>query len=323
MFDVVCIGNALVDITLKVPDSFIKQLGLKKGSMTLTNEYSQKELLTAINVFSSKLSTGGSSANVSLGIACLGGKSAFIGKKGKDIHGSFFESALISKKVNPVLSESINLNTGTAITLITNDGERTFSTHLGASSSLNKDDLLKIPKTKFLHIEAYLLENPVIKEAILWVVEKAKLKGTKISLDLSDSSLIQRIKPVLIDFLKYVDVVFANEEEAKTFTGEKPLNAARALSNVCEIAVVKLSDKGSIVVSGNIQEFIEIEAVKPVNTNGAGDAYAAGFLFGLCNDFDLFSAGELASLIAKEVVQVETASLDFSLKDKIQMFFDE
>ena len=320
MFDVVCIGSPLVDITVSVPDSFLEGVGLKKGIMSLTDDVSQKFLLSSLQGMNSSLSTGGSSANVALGVAALGGKSSFIGKVGSDGNGSFFESSLLNKGVIPKLSKSLDLMTGSAIALITSDGERTFSTYLGAASSLSKGDVLNLPRAKFFHVEAYLLENPLHKELVFYLVKQAKAQGSKISFDLSDPMLIERIKPVMVDFLEFVDVIFANEVEAKKFTGEDGLNAARSLSNVCEVAVVKLGKNGSVVVSGKCQEIIKPDVVEPVNTNGAGDAYAAGFLFGLANNFDLKKCGAVASFLAREIVLVEEASLSNSLKDKLENF---
>lgn len=320
MFDVLCVGNALVDITVNVPDSFVLGVGLRKGTMTLAGDITQKFALSSIKGMESTLSTGGSASNVALNVACLGGKSSFIGKIGSDAHGAFFESTLTERGVVPKLSKSVDLITGTAIALITPDAERTFSTHLGASVTLSSVDVSEIPKSKFFHVEAYLLEDPSLRKLVLSLVDKAKMQGAKISFDLSDPSLIERIKPVVLEFLNSVDVVFANEAEAKEFTGESDIAAARALSNLCEIAVVKLGEQGSVIVSGNEQIAIKPEVVVPVNTNGAGDAYAAGFLFALSKDLDLKSAGELASLVAKEVVLVEAASLSCSLKDKVSKF---
>lgn len=322
MFDVVCVGNALVDITVNVPDSFVLGVGLRKGTMTLAGDITQKFALSSIKDIESHLSTGGSASNVALNVACLGGKSSFIGKVGSDVHGSFFESTLSERGVVPKLAKSIDLATGSAIALITPDAERTFSTHLGASATLSSVDVSSVPKSKFFHVEAYLLEDPFLRKLVFSLVDKAKSQGAKISFDLSDPSLIERIKPVILEFLNSVDVVFANEAEAKEFTGESDIAAARALSNLCEIAVVKLGEQGSVIVSGNEQIAIKPEVVVPLNTNGAGDAYAAGFLFALSKDLDLQVAGNIASFVAREVVLVEEASLSCSLSVKVSKFLD-
>ena len=322
MFDVVCVGNALVDITLEVPDSFLLGANLKKGTMSLVDDVSQKFLLSSISGIASNLSPGGSSSNVARGISCLGGKSCFIGKVGVDANGSFFENALNDSGVVAKLARSVDLITGSAITFVTSEGERTFSTYLGAASSLSKADLAEVPKAKFVHVEAYLLEDPVIREHVLDFVMRAKSSGSLVSLDLSDPLLVQRIKPVLSDFLSEVDVVFANESEAKEFCGEDVFGAARILSNFCEIAVVKLGKEGSLIVSDNIQERVTPEVVKPVNSNGAGDAYAAGFLFGLSLNLDLKKCGELGSFLARETVLVEGSAVSSDLKEKALKYLD-
>lgn len=320
MFDVVCVGNALVDVTVKVSDSFLDGLGLKKGTMSLTDDIRQKFVLSSLGGVDKVLSPGGSSGNVASGVACLGGKSAFLGKVGFDEYGSFFESSLIDKGVVPKLSRS-SVSTGSAITFITAEGERTFSTYLGASSFLGKTDLLNIPESKFFHVEAYLLEDVNLRGALFSICKNLKNKGVKISFDLSDSSLIVRLGDVLADFLFLVDVVFANEAEAEAFTKKVGVDAAKALSSFCSISVVKLGEKGSIIVSNNELISLTPEVVKPVNTNGAGDAYAAGFLFGLANNYSLKDAGLVASFIAKEVVLVSSASLSKDLKNEVKKLF--
>ena len=322
MFDVVCVGNALVDIAVSVPDSFLSGANLLKGSMSLVDDVSQKFVLSSIHGMNSSMSSGGSASNVALGVSCLGGKSCFIGKVGVDVNGSFFESTLESRGVVPKLSKDALLMTGSAVAFITPDGERTFSTYLGAASSLKKGDVLDVPRAKFFHVEAYLLELSDVRDLIMDLVFKAKKQGIKISFDLSDASLVNRIKPIISDFLEHVDVVFANEDEAKAFTGEDSFGSARILSNVCEVAIVKLGERGSVVVSGSVQEVIEPEIVKPVNTNGAGDAYAAGFLFARSRGLDLASSAEVASFLAKETVLVEGASVEKSLKNECESLLD-
>ncbi len=317
MFDVVCLGNALVDITVKVPESFIEGLGFKKGSMNLVDDVRQGFILSSLSGVDKVLSPGGSASNVASGVACLGGKSAFLSKVGFDDHGSFFENSLSSKGVVPKLSKS-SLYTGSAITFITVDGERTFSTHLGAAASLSSSDLIDIPQSKFFHVEAYLLEDPKLKSAIFNICKSLKDKGVKISFDLSDSSLIARISDVILDFLSFVDIVFANEEEAEIFTKKSGVAAAKKLSNLCDVSVVKLGGKGSVIVSDGEVISISCDVVEPVNTNGAGDAYAAGFLFALANDYSLKNAGRVASFIAREVVLVSSASLSKDLSDKVK-----
>lgn len=316
MYDVFCIGNALVDITMNVPDSFILANKLEKGRMTLVNEETQKKLLETIQKLPVKKSPGGSSSNVSLGVACLGGKSLFAGKIGADANGNFFEETLRKRNVKTKLSKCVDSITGSAITFITKDGERTFSTYLGAAATLNKDDLLIKEDTKYLHVEAYLLEDPVIRKIILKIVKKIKEKNTKISLDLSDPNLIKRIRFELEDFLKYVDVVFANEEEAKEFTKKNDVDAAKKLNEYCEIAIVKLGKKGSIIVTKKEQKIIKPKIVKPVNTNGAGDAYAAGFLYGLSKNLSIEDSAKIACFLSKETVLREEASVQESLSQK-------
>ncbi|MFP4567571.1 MAG: adenosine kinase [Candidatus Woesearchaeota archaeon] len=318
MLGIVCIGNALVDITLNVEDSFVLSTGLRKGTMTLAGDITQKFLLSSIKGMSSTLSTGGSAANVAIGFASCGGTSLFIGKVGRDYHGSFFKSSLEQRGVIPKLAESLDLITGSAVALISPDAERTFSTHLGASASLVRSNILDFPKSMFFHVEAYLLESSSIKEVVLDLIKLAKVNGSKISLDLSDPALIERIKPVLDDFLKLVDVVFANDIEAEKFTGKTGLDAARHLSNFCGgIAVVKLGERGSVIISGTEEVTIRPEVVKPINTNGAGDAYASGFLFALSKGFSLKKAGDIASIVAREVVLIEEAAPKSSLASKI------
>ena len=317
MFDVVCLGHALIDITVKVSNSYIDSLGYKKGSMNLVEEERQRHILSSLSSFDKLISPGGSSSNVASGVACLGGKSAFLGKIGFDKQGSFFENSLSDKGVVPKLSKS-PLCTGSTITFITADGERTFSTHLGAATSLNRDDLSCIPASKFFHVEAYLLENPALRNSIFNICKSLKEKNVKISFDLSDSSLIERIGDVILEFLSLVDVVFANIDEAEALTKKIGLDAAKKLNSLCDMSVVKKGSAGSLIVSKGKVIFVSCDAVKPVNTNGAGDAFAAGFLFALANNHSLKKAGTIASFIAREVVLESGASLSKDLSYKIK-----
>ena len=323
-YDVVGIGSALLDFTYEVDDSLINDLGLKKGEMQLIDNNKSKEILKKLVKYPVKISPGGSSSNTVAGVAFLGGKSVLLGKVGKDEYGKIYETMTKESNVISRLKKHEFEITGHAITFINPDGQRSFATNLGASQYLVKEDLDEeyIRDSKFLHIEGYLLENPNLRSVVLEAIKIAKISGTIVSLDLSDSGLIKRNLDLFKEFVKeYVDIVFANETEAKAFTDKEPGDAVFDISDISEIAVVKLGENGSLLRSNKI--LVEIPAYKNPdfkNTNGAGDSFAAGFLFGLVNELDLEKSGKLASYVASLVVGNSGARLEKSDLEKITKF---
>ena len=302
--DVIGLGSPILDLLVEVEDFFLEKLELKKGEMVLTSKERANEIMDQLKDHKISEVAGGSCANTIYGIAYLGGKSAFCGVIGDDDHGKTYELSFSHENIKHNLSK-VETNTGHAVTLITKDGQRTFATHLGAAIHFKNHHVIEedIKNAKILHLEAYQIEGDDSYNAMLSAIEIAKENGTKISMDLSDPGLIRRQKERIQDLIEnHVDIVFANEEEAREFTKEEPRDALDILANHCEIAVVKLGGDGSLIKSH--PEIIEIPAnkVDPVDTTGAGDMYAAGFLYGITNGKSLKESGEIASEHATQVV---------------------
>jgi sugar/nucleoside kinase (ribokinase family) len=253
--------------------------------------------------------SGGSAANTIHGLAMLGVKTGFIGSVGKDDTGDFFESDMKKAGVKTFLSRR-NSVTGTAIALISPGSERTFATHLGAAVELGSDDLCPEDFNNYdlLYLEGYLIINKALVERTCKI---AKSNNMKIAIDLSSFNVVDA---KLHDFKeiieKYVDIVFANEEEAKSFTGMAPPDALNIISEICDIAVIKVGKEGSLIKRG--EEVIRIGTipVQCVDTTGAGDLYASGFLYGYADGLSLEKCGLFGSVLAGHVIEIVGARMD-------------
>ncbi len=304
------IGNALVDIiTLINNDLTLDKFLLPKGSMQLVDMETSKKIIAGTLDLKRRLASGGSAANTIHGLSMLKVSTGFIGSVGKDETGDFFENDMKNAGVNTILFRR-NSVTGTALALISTDSERTFATHLGAAVELEADDLKPEFFRNFdiLYLEGYLIYNkPLVKKACVI----AKNNNMEVALDLSSYNVVEsRIDDFREIIEKYVDIVFANEEEAKSFTGLEPEEALDKLSDLCDIAVVKVGKEGSWIKQG--EEVIRIETIEAEcrDTTGAGDLYAAGFLYGLANGLNLEKCGIAGAVLAGKVIEIIGARMD-------------
>jgi len=303
------IGNALVDVMFTLnDDKLLKQFGLLKGSMTLVDAGLSQKIQAGASHLPREIHTGGSAGNTIHGIAKMGGTCGYLGKISKDEFGDFFKEELESNNINNHLLYS-DTGTGVATTLISKDSERTFGTYLGAAMELMPGDLSEgiFKDYGYLHIEGYLVQN---HELIETAVKMAKKAGLKVAVDMASFNVVE----ANLDFLKklvseYVDIVFANEEEAKSFTGLEPEAALDVIAGMCDIAIVKTGAKGSLIKSGNEKVKIGAIPAKSIDTTGAGDIYAAGFLYALAEGYPLEKAGKLGALLAGKVVEVMGAKI--------------
>jgi sugar/nucleoside kinase (ribokinase family) len=297
------IGNALVDILVPMEnEELLGKFNLPKGSMQLSSIDVVNGILAEIDPAKIFFNSGGSAANTIHGLAKLGAKTGYLGKVGSDNHGDFFKTDLTENKIQPHLSLGKN-ETGKAMALISPDSERTFATFLGSAIELTKDDLLEdvFSQYNILHIEGYLVQN---KELIENALAIAKKLGLKVSIDLASYNIVEENREFLESMIKdYVDYVFANEEEAKALTEQEPEEALETISKNCEIAVVKIGEKGSLIKRGDEKVKVDIIKVKAVDTTGAGDLYAAGFLFGLITEASLSDCGKYGSILAGNVIE--------------------
>lgn len=303
MTKIIGLGNALVDILIKLPgDELLKEAGLLKGSMLHVARETIDDLLLKTISFPRQITSGGSAGNAIHGLARLGHTTAFIGKTGPDCLGDSFRKDLEDSGIIPLLITSTT-DTGTAVAFITPDSERTFAVFLGAASELNAGDLNKemFKGYEILHIEGYLVQNHELIETALRI---AKAQGLKVSFDMASYNVVESNLQFLRHIVElYVDIVFANEEEAMAITGLDPLKAVSSLSSHCEIAIVKIGSKGSLIQSGEQLFSIGAIPVRVVDTTGAGDLYAAGFLHGLTSGLTLDKCGQAGSILAGNVIR--------------------
>lgn len=321
MDKIIGLGNALVDVlaTLK-DDTLLDEMGLPKGSMQLIDESKLQQINSEFSQMKTHLATGGSAGNTILGLACLGAGTGFVGKVGNDRYGDFFRENLLKNRIEDNLLISESLPSGVASTFISPDGERTFGTFLGAASSLKAEDLTldMFKGYAYLFIEGYLVQD---HEMILHAIELAKEAGLQICLDMASYNIVASD----LDFFsllinKYVDIVFANEEEAKAFTGKEPEEALRTIGRKCSIAIVKVGANGSYLRKGT--EEIKVSAIpvaKVVDTTGAGDYFAAGFLYGLTCGYSLEKCAKIGSILSGNVIQVIGTTIPQERWDEIKL----
>ena len=303
---VIGIGNALTDMLVNLrTDSVLGRFELAKGSMSLVDTRLQTEISKSVAGLPYSLSLGGSAGNTIRAMARLGCRVGFIGKVGPDTTGDFFIQALENLGIEPIVFRGKE-RSGKCVSLISPDGERTMVTHLGAALELSEEE---IEPTIFdgydcLYVEGYLVQS---HELILKAARTAKSCGLKVAIDLASFNIVAEN----LDFLRtlverYVDIVFANEEEAKTFTCEaEPLNALQTISTMCDLAIVKIGTKGALIKQGDEGVHVGImAAARRVDTTGAGDFYAAGFLAGLCDGLSLRQCGTIGAITAGKVIEV-------------------
>lgn len=303
------IGNALVDVLINIEDdNILSQNNLDKGGMVMIDADRKREIHERIRQYEQSCATGGSTSNTIHGLARLGAPAGYIGKIGRDEMGKFFCSEMKRFGVVPHMIES-DVDTGIATTFISSDAERTFATYLGAAAMMTPEELDPevIAQYDCIHVEGYLIFN---HDLILKVCQIAKEKGLQISMDMASYNIIEAnydfVKMLLTD---YVDIIFANEEEAKAFTGKEGVDALNVLSEYCSVAIVKVGKDGSYIKMND--EITKIEPVDAVrrDTTGAGDIYASGFLYGLLNGYTPLKAGNLASFLSARMIEVIGAKL--------------
>ena len=319
---VVGIGSALVDILSWEDDAFLETIGGAKGGMTLVEDSFIENTLKSVTG-NPHIVSGGSACNTTIGIGKLGGMARFVGKLGDDRLGDIFRSDLKKNNVEPALIGSAS-PTGRVLTIITPDAERTMFTYLGAAAETTPQDL----KAEFfkdaavVHIEGYLLFNT---ELILAALKAAKQAGAKVSLDLASYTVVEAARETLDRIVdRYVDILIANEDEARTFTcQEEDSPALNALAQRATIAVLKVGERGSYIAHKG--EVIRTEAAGAggvVDTTGAGDLWAAGFLYGLVNGYPLEHCGQIASACGYEVCRVVGANIPETGWQKIRQMID-
>lgn len=308
---VVAVGNALVDVLAQTSDEFIADQkakhGMEKGAMTLIDEARAVELYAAMGPGTE--TSGGSAANTMAGFASFGGKGGFIGKVASDELGKIFQHDIRSIGVQfETTPLAMGAKTGRCLILVTPDAQRTMNTFLGASVELGADDIDRdlIASAQVTYLEGYLFDRDQAKQAFIAAAEAAHEAGHRVALTLSDPFCVDRHRS---DFLRlvenHVDILFANEEEIKSlFMQENFDDAASAISKHVEIAALTRSEKGAVILNDGKRYDIPAAPIKElVDTTGAGDQFAAGFLYGFTEGKDMETCGKLGVLAAAEVIQ--------------------
>lgn len=304
------IGNALVDIMTMVPDeNCLTRFSLPKGSMTMVDADRSSEIREITASMTTTLASGGSAGNTIYGLGIMGVHSSFIGKVGRDAMGNFYEKDMVDAGVTPVLMRSQVSPTGTAVALVTPDSERTFATHLGAATELTAEELRAsyFKGYRILYLEGYLIFDLTLVERACKLARENRMT---VVIDLASYNVVTSMLPQFTAIIeRYADIVFANEEEAKAFTGLEPREALDEMAKKSKIAVVKMGAEGSWIKRGD--EVIRVDAlrVKPVDTTGAGDLYSAGFLYGYSHGFSLDKCGLFGSVLAGKVIEVVGARM--------------
>jgi sugar/nucleoside kinase (ribokinase family) len=317
-FDVVGLGNAIVDVIAPVDDAFLLQHNIAKNVMTLIDEFRANQLYGA---FAHTAETaGGSAANTMAGIASFGGTGGFVGKVKRDRLGESFARSMHEGGIRfGVPFAEDGPSTACSLIAVTQDGHRSMNTYLGASRELKPHDIKAedIESASIVYVEGYLWDAPEAKAAIEKALKIAKDAGRKVAFTLSDPFCVSRWRDEFLALMKSdIDILFANEEEAKAlFEVENFDDVFQSLRNWNGIAAMTRSEKGCVVTHGTDVHVIDAAPVaKVVDTTGAGDQYAAGFLYGLTHGKGLADCGRLGSLAAAEVISHYGARPETSLK---------
>ena len=304
--DALTIGNALVDVLATVDEGYLVRENIVKGSMNLVDIKRSKHLHSLVN--SRTEMSGGSAANTAYGLASLGGKAGFIGKISADRLGESFSHDLdtVGVKFFPGVTCETE-DTGRCLIVVTPDGNRTMNTFLGAASLLDAADISKsaVQSAAVVFLEGYLFDKDAAKEAFRTAAEYAHAAGRKVALTLSDSFCVDRHRADFLSLVKNdIDILFSNEDELKALYQVDSINdGLHQLRDNCEFAAVTRNEHGSVVIDGDEVVIIDAEPVDSVvDATGAGDMYAAGFLYGFVRGKPIEQCGKIGSIVASEVI---------------------
>jgi adenosine kinase len=318
-YDVLGIGNAIVDVIARAEDDFLVAQGMHKGAMALIDEARAEAIYQAMGPATE--SSGGSAANTIVGVASFGGRAAFVGKVKDDELGKAFAHDIRAARVSfDVKPASDGPSTARCYIMVTPDGERTMNTYLGAAQNLTPADIDEsaIAAAAVTYLEGYLWDPPQAKEAFVKAAGIAHKAGRKVALTLSDAFCVDRYRAEFLDLIRKgtVDIVFANEHELHSLYQTSDFDTAvKALRGDAKLAVVTRSEKGCAVISREGVEAVQAMPIdKVVDVTGAGDLFAAGFLVGHSHGKDHRTSARLGALAAAEVIQHVGARPAVSLK---------
>lgn len=307
-YDIYGFGSALLDVVFNVSDDVLKVARLPKGQMTLVDEDHAQHILVTLAKDPELRSSGGSTANAIAMASLLGSATCFSAVVGRDIDGEYYKEHMEADDVATYLSYDENIKTGYAITLVTPDHERTFATFLGAAEVLSPKHIndVCIQESVILHTEGYLIgEGSVLHDAIVFGLEQARRCSTMISLDLSDAGIISRSRDQFVDIIRSsVDILFANEDEARALVGKEGEDALRAIAELgVKKIFLKQGAKGALAyIDGKIYTF-ESYRVNAIDTTGAGDVFAGVVLHGISHDVSIEEIGKQACFLSSKIVE--------------------
>ncbi|MBE6374654.1 MAG: adenosine kinase [Lentisphaerae bacterium] len=322
------LGSPILDLLVQVDDSFLaSRVAGEKGGMGMLDAEEQKKLIDSFPAGKLKKAIGGSAFNTISALTSLGMTTSFLGKVGQDADGDFYRNAYAAAGGDiSRFRFSSSEPTATCVSLITPDSERTMRSHLGASSTLTPDEITAadFDGITHLHAEGYMLFLPGVLDKTMQLAKEA---GCTVSFDFSSFEVVRIFRKEIEALMdKYVDIIFANEDEAREFCGAdhfEPEKAAEQLGSVCSTAAVKLGKKGSLLKQGGEVCRIAPKIVNAVDTTGAGDLWQAGFLYGWLNGLGLQRAGELGAILGAEIVQVIGAEIPTNRWDSIKAQFNQ
>lgn len=322
------IGNPLIDILVEVDEKQLDSLGIYKGAMHLIDANKKAQLLDFISDLEHSIFCGGSCPNTIITLASLGVTSALAGKVGSDKYGKIYKERLKELDVIDQLVITDQDSSGSSIILVTPDSERTMNTFLGANRLFNKDDIIAstLKESSYFYFTGYMWDTESQKSAIKEALETSKENSIKIAMDIADPLAVGRNREDFIYLIKnYADIVLANSEEARIlFDNYDPYECCKSMGKLCEIAIVKNGKKGSFISYKNKIVQIGIHGPqKALDTTGAGDAYAAGFLYGVCNNLTVEQSGYAASYLAGEIVQQQGAQFSKEKAQEISKYLKE
>lgn len=301
---IVGLGNALMDVLLQLKqEEILSEIGIQKGAMDMINRDQMIAIRQRLADHPRTQAPGGSVCNTMRALAYLGAEAGFIGKIGTDAIGEYYEEALRKANVNPHFIRTTG-ESGSCTVLISPDGERTMGTFLGPAPTIEPAEISEelLATYQLIYIEGYLIVNePLVRSTM----EKAKRLGLKVALDLSNFNIVNAFKPLLQDLIpRYVDILFSNESEAAAYTGLPAEEAVLALSKQVEVAIVTIGKQGSLVAADGQRYAIPAEGGKAIDTTGAGDNFAAGFLYGQSLGASWSQSAQIGSILSGYVIDV-------------------
>ena len=313
------LGNALVDVLLRLKsDDVLSEVGMQKGAMDMIDQNQMVKIRQSQEGLERSQAPGGSVCNTMRAMSFLGANTGFIGKIGSDTVGEYYEEALRKAGVTPHFIKTTGIS-GSCTVLISPDGERTMATFLGPAPTVTSDEITEemLADYQCIYIEGYLLVN---EELVRSTMQKAKKLGLKVALDLSNFNIVNAFRGLLEEIIpNYVDILFSNESEAETFTGKSAKEAVSMLSELVEVSLVTIGKEGALVGSKGQVWQIPAEGGKPVDTTGAGDHFAAGFLYGQSVGATLEQSARIGSVVAGEIIEVVGAQIPDDKWEQIKL----